>query len=86
MLQIINIKVENKNYKIEWALSEYFEELKGRKFMLNEVSAEQIESIGDMSSTAKILLSAVAGAVIQNLIDNGYKFNIIFNEGIFEIV
>lgn len=86
MLQIINIKVENKNYKIEWALSEYFGELKGRKFMLNEVSAEQIESIGDLSLTAKILLSAVAGAVIQNLIDNGCQFDIIFNDGVFEIV
>lgn len=30
MLQIIEITVEDENYKIEWALSEHFEELKGK--------------------------------------------------------
>ena len=36
MLQIIEIIVDNKKYQIEWNLSEYFDELKGMKFMLNK--------------------------------------------------
>lgn len=86
MLQVIKIQVMDKNRKIEWALSEHFDELKGKIFMLNEVSAEQIERISDLSLTAKILLSAVAGAVIQNLIDKEYQFDLIFSDGKFEIV
>ena len=83
MSQIIEIIVENKNYKIEWALSEYFGELKGKKFMLNKMAAEQIEMINNLSDTAKILLSAVAGAVIQNLIDNNCQIDNIFETGYF---
>ena len=70
MSQIIEIVVESKKYQIEWALSEHFEELKGKKFMINKMSAEQITMVNDLSETAKILLSAVAAAVIQYLIDN----------------
>lgn len=83
MAQIIEIIVENKNYQIEWALSEHFSELKGKKFMLNKVAAEQIEVINNLSDTAKILLSAVAGAVIQHLIDNNCQINNIFEKGYF---
>lgn len=83
MLQIIEINVENKKYQIEWALSEYFGELKGKKFMLNEMAADQIEIINNLSYTAKILLSAVAGAVIQHLIDNNCEINNIFEKGYF---
>ena len=83
MAQIIEIIVENKNYQIEWALSEYFGELKGKKFMLNKMAAEQIERINDLSYTAKILLSAVAGAVIQHLIDNNCQIDNIFENGYF---
>lgn len=83
MAQIIEIIVENKNYKIEWALSEYFGELKGKKFMLNKMAAEQIEIINNLSETAKILLSAVAGAVIQHLIDNNCQIDNIFETGYF---
>ena len=83
MAQIIEINVENKSYQIEWALSEYFEELKGKKFMLNEVAADQIEKLDNLSSTAKILLSAVAGAVIQHLIDNNCQIDKIFEIGYF---
>ena len=72
-----------KNYKIEWALSEYFGELKGKKFILNEMASEQIEKIDDLSDTAKILLSAVAGAVIQHLIDNNCQIDSIFKNGYF---
>ena len=82
-MQIIEIVVDNKNYQIEWALSEYFDELKGKKFMLNEVAANQIIKINNLSETAKILLSAVAGAVIQYLIDNNCNVDSIFNTGYF---
>ena len=34
------------------------------------MAADQIETISDLSITAKLLLSAVVGAVIQDLIDN----------------
>lgn len=85
MSQIIEIIVENKNYQIEWALSEYFGELKGKKFTLNSMAAEQIKMINNLSDTAKILLSAVAGAVIQYLIDNNYQIDSIFEKGYFII-
>ncbi len=85
MSQIIEIIVEEKKYQIEWALSEHFSELKGKKFMLNKVAAEQIEAINNLSDTAKILLSAVAGAVIQHLIDNNCEIESIFKKGYFII-
>ena len=85
MSQVIEISLENKNYQIEWALSEYFGELKGQKYMLNNVASEQIEKLDNLSSTAKILLSAVAGAVIQHLIDNNCQIDKIFEYGYFII-
>ena len=85
MSQIIEINVDNKKYQIEWALSEYFDELKGKKFMLNKVAADQIAVIDNLSETAKILLSAVAGAVIQHLIDNNCRVDSIFENGYFII-
>lgn len=85
MSQIIKINVDNKEYQIKWAISEYFDELKGKKFMLNSVAADQILLINDLSETAKILLSAVAGAVIQYLIDINLQIDSIFNSGYFII-
>ena len=85
MSQIIEIVVESKKYQIEWALSEHFEELKGKKFMINKMSAEQITMINDLSETAKILLSAVAGAAIQYLIDNNCNLDSIFKDGYFVV-
>lgn len=82
-MQVIEIIVENKKYQIEWALSEYFGELKGKKFMLNKMASDQIIMINNISDTAKILLSAVAGAVIQYLIDNNCKIDNIFENGYF---
>ncbi len=82
-MQIIEIIVENKKYQIEWALSEHFDELKGMKFMLNEVAADQIVMIDNLSEIAKILLSAVAGAVIQHLIDKNCQIDSIFGNGYF---
>ena len=85
MAQSIEIIVENKNYQIEWAISEHFCELKGKKFMLNKMAADQIVMIHNLSETAKILLSAVAGAVIQHLIDNNCQLDNIFENGYFII-
>ena len=85
MLQVIEIYVDNKKDQIEWNLSEYFDELKGMKFILNKVAADQIIMINNLSETAKILLSAVAGAVIQHLIDNKCQINSIFENGYFII-
>ena len=82
-MQVIEIIVEHKKYQIEWALSEYFGELKGQKFMLNKMASDQIIMINNLSDTAKILLSAVAGAVIQYLIDNNCKIDNIFESGYF---
>ena len=83
MLQIIEIIVDNKKYQIEWNLSEHFDELKGMKFMLNKMAANQIVMINYLSETAKILLSAVAGAVIQYLIDINCPVDSIFKNGYF---
>lgn len=85
MVQIIEIKVDNKKYQIEWVLSEYFGELKGMKFMLNKMAADQIVTINNLSEIAKILLSAVAGAVIQHLIDNNCNIDSVFESGYFVI-
>ena len=83
MLQIIEIVVDNKKYQIEWALSEHFDEIKGMKFMLNEVAADQIVKLNNLSEVAKILLSAVAGAAIQYLMDNNCSIESIFENGYF---
>ena len=85
MLQIIEIIVDNKKYQIEWAISEHFDELRGKKFMLNKMAADQIVMIDNLSEIAKILLSAVAGAVIQYLIDNNCQVDILFENGYFII-
>ena len=85
MLQVIEIYVDNKKDQIEWNLSEHFDELKGKKYMLNEMAADQIVMMKDISETAKILLSAVAGAVIQHLLDNNCEVNSIFKNGYFII-
>lgn len=84
-MQIIEIVVDDIQYQIEWAISEHFDELKGRKFMMNEVAADQIVEINNLSETAKILLSAVAGAAIQHVIDVNCDMNSIFDNGYFII-
>ena len=83
MSQKIEITVDQKTFQIEWALSEHFDELRGKKFMINEMAADQIVNINNMSETAKILLSAVAGAVIQYLMDNNVSLDSIFGNGFF---
>lgn len=85
MSQVIEINIENNKYQIEWAISEHFDELKGKKYELNQMAADQIETINNLSITAKLLLSAVAGAAIQHLIDNNCPIDNIFNKGYFII-
>lgn len=51
--------------------------------MLNSVAADQIQKINNLSEVAKILLSAVAGAVIQHLIDINCPIDSIFENGYF---
>ena len=85
MSQIIEIIVDNKKYQIEWALSEHFDELKGKKFMLNKLAADQIVMMNNLSDIGKILLSAVAGAAIQHLIDNNCQIKSIFENGYLSI-
>lgn len=85
MSQKIEITVDQKTFQIEWALSEHFDELRGKKFMINEMAADQIVNINNMSETAKILLSAVAGAVIQYLMDNNVSLDSIFGNGFFVV-
>ena len=85
MSQVIEINLENSKYQIEWALSEHFDELKGKEYRINQMAADQIETINNLSITAKLLLSAVAGAVIQHLIDKKCPIDKIFEYGIFTI-
>ena len=68
---------------IYWVATEHFKELAGKRFNLNEMEATQIEKLENLSVTAKILLSAVTGAVIQHLIDSGIETELIFNSGSF---
>ena len=48
-------------------------------------AASEIVQLKDLSTTAKILLSAVAGALIQHLLDQGYPANQIFQTGSFQV-
>lgn len=70
---------------IYWAAAEQFSELAGKKFSLGEMEAAQIEKRKDLTLTAKILLSAVAGAIIQHLIDKEVETELIFSRGTFII-
>lgn len=67
--------------EITWVACEFFGELDGRDFSLGKMEATEIEKLGGLSSTTKILLSAVSGAVIQHLLDAGVPPEIIFGAG-----
>ena len=55
---------------INWVLDEDFSELtKMGCIPLNKTSAVEIMKMGKISTKSKILLSAVAGAAIQHVID-----------------
>ena len=62
-------------YEIPWAVDEDFSELiKYRPISISETTAEKIEILEGLSIRSKILISAVAGAVIQYLLDNDIPF------------
>ena len=62
-------------YDIPWLANEDFDELINfGSIRINETSAEKIEAINGLSLRAKILLSAIAGAAIQYLIDKDIPF------------
>ncbi len=67
--------------EIYWAASEYFGELMGKEYALGKMEAVEIEKMTGLSVTGKILLSAVAGAVIQHLLDRGVPAEEIFGVG-----
>lgn len=77
----IEYRLGERKGEIYWAASEYFGELEGREYELGKMEATEIEKIGDLSVTGKILLSAVAGAVIQHLLDEGMGVEEIFGDG-----
>lgn len=54
---------------INWAIEEDFSELTKIKIPFNKTSAADIMRMDNISDYSKILLSAVAGAVIQHVID-----------------
>ena len=54
-----------------WEVDEDFSEIENIWLKLRKTSAEAIDGLSSLSVRSKILLSAVAGAVFQYLIDNG---------------
>lgn len=69
--------------EIVWSASEFFNELRNTTFDLGKMEAIEIEKMDVLSTRAKILLSAIAGAVIQHLLDRGYDPQTIFKSGRF---
>jgi hypothetical protein len=62
-------------HEIPWAADEDFSELISMKpISINDSDAEKIEGLEGLSIRSKILLSAVAGAAIQYLLDNDIPF------------
>ena len=76
--------IDGKQENIYWAASEDFTELKGKTFNLSEMTAQQIYLMSDFSSVTKLLLSAIAGAVIQHAMDQGIEAGIVF-AGVFMV-
>ena len=72
--------------KITWAASEHFDELVNKIYSLGEMEATEIVKMSGLSDTAKILLSAVAGAIIQHLLDQDIPAEEIFKNGTFEVL
>lgn len=84
-MQKITYKVNETSGEIVWAASEYFGELTDRTYSLGEMEATDITKLDDISLTAKLLLSAVAGAIIQRLLDQEVPAEEIFSVGEFTI-
>lgn len=81
----IHYQVGTHTGKITWTASEYFGELTGKTYSLGQMEATQIAPLAELSLTAKLLLSAVAGAIIQHLLDQGIPATEIFQTGTFTI-
>lgn len=85
IMATIGYTLGNQSGEIVWNASEAFDELRGTTFGLGEMEAVEIEKMDGLSLRAKILLSAVAGAIIQHLLDQGYDAKDIFQNGRFTI-
>jgi hypothetical protein len=70
---------------IYWSAAEEFSELRGKTFKLGDMEAVEIEKMDNFSLVARILLSAVAGATIQHLLDKKIDSDEIFQHGTFRI-
>ncbi len=81
----IQYQIGNHHGEIAWAASEYFGELTNQTYKLGEMEATDIAPLPNLSLTAKLLLSAVAGAIIQHLLDQGISAPEIFTNGTFTI-
>lgn len=81
----IKYTINDQPGEIVWSASETFDELRGTTFNLNKMEAVEIEKLDNLSLRAKILLSAVAGAIIQHLLDQSYDAKDIFQNGRFTI-
>lgn len=81
----IEYRVGEVKGEIVWSASEVFDELRGRVFDLGKMEAVEIEKEDTLSIRAKILLSAVAGALIQYLFDQGYDAQTVFQKGEFVV-
>lgn len=70
---------------IEWVVDEDFSELLGKEFPIGKMHAVDVMALPDLSITSKVLLSAVAGALIQYLIDFSFNLPRAFEVGVFSI-
>lgn len=68
---------------IFWAAAEQFDEFTKQTFYLGKMEATEIEKMSGLSVTAKILLSAIAGAIIQRILDSGVEAKTVFADGKF---
>ncbi|MDR0463324.1 MAG: hypothetical protein LBG64_03855 [Pseudomonadales bacterium] len=81
----ITYQVGDKDGFIVWGISEQFNELRGKTYRLDQMAAKQIVEMDDISVVAKILLSAIAGSILQRLMDEGMPIEVIFETGTFEV-
>lgn len=81
----ISYKASDVEGVISWAAAEQFDQLAGQTFYLGKMEAAKIEKMQNISVTAKILLSAVAGAIIQRLLDSNVAPETIFTDGQFQV-
>lgn len=68
---------------IKWRATEDFGELFDKTYSLKNMSASDITEIQNLSIKSKILLSAIAGALIQHLLDRDIDAEDIFSKGTF---